>query len=307
MREKLMRRLLLSLCLALGLATTASGASPEDAYLAERDQAIAKIKALDASKRDDDKARAADEAALAALQKRLIEIVGPVRVEGFAKTAKINLETLSQEGMGVDMLDGLAFAPTSGADDGSVLIATTKPLLEGWLKQRAAEPDATFRTPNKVEDALRSDNFYTFAFGADSAFGWAGEIGIAKPAGVEFAFAGIGRRAQIDDPTPVDRLVVAVIKGERALIAEVATGVQIPEYPTCKPIWTRAQAKSAALAKAYAAGGSKDDALDKAGAAATTEGARAWLACVGERAKQAPFYPALKRQAQDLAARMAGG
>src|SRR5580658_10723 len=142
MREKLMRRLLLSLCLALGLATTASGASPEDAYWAERDQAIAKIKALDASKRDDDKARAADEAALAGLQKRLIEIVGPVHVEGFAKTAKINLETLSQEGMGVDMLDGLAFTPTSGADDGSVLIATTKPLLERWLKQRAAEPDA---------------------------------------------------------------------------------------------------------------------------------------------------------------------
>ncbi len=209
--------------------------------------------------------------------------------------------------MGVDMLDGLAFAPTAGAEDGSVLVVTTKPLLEGWLKQRAAEPDAAFRTPGKVEDALRSDNFYTFAFGSDSAFGWAGEIGIAKPVGVEFVFAGIGRRAQVDDPTPVDRLVVAVIKGERALIAEVTAGVKIPEYPVCKTIWTRAQAKSAALAKAYAAGGSKDEALDKASNAATSEGARAWLACVGERVKQAPFYSALKRQAQDLAGRMAGG
>jgi hypothetical protein len=302
-----MRGLSLCLILALGLPTIARAASPEDAYWAERDQAIAKVKALDASKRDDDKARATDEAALATLQKRLIDIVGPVRVEGFAKTAKINLETLSREGMGVDMLDGLAFAPASGAQEDSVLIATTKPLLEEWLKQRAAEPDAAFRTPSKVEDALRSDNFYTFAFGADSAFGWAGEIGIAKPAGVEFVFAGIGRRAQVDDPTPVDRLVVAVIKGERALIAEVAAGVTIPEYPTCKPIWTRAQAKSAALAKAYSAGGSKDEALDKASTAATADGARAWLACVGGRAKQSPFYPALKRQAQDLAARMAGG
>jgi hypothetical protein len=302
-----MRRHLLSLCLAAGLAMTARAASREDAYWVERDQAIAKIKALESSKREDDKARAADEAALARLQKRLIEMVGPVHVEGFVKTAKINLETLSQEGMGVDMLDGLAFTPTSGADDGSVLIATTKPLLEGWLKHRAAEPDASFRTPSKVEDALRSDNFYTFAFGSDSAFGWAGEIGVAIPVGAEFVFAGIGRRAQIDDPTPVDRLVVAVIKGERALIAEVATGVKIPEYPVCKPIWTRAQARSTALAKAYAAGGSKDEALDKASNAATAEGSRAWLACVGERAKQAPFYPALKRQAQDLAARMAGG
>jgi len=302
-----MRRLSLSLILALAFATTARAASPEDAYWAERDKGIAVVKALDASKHDDDKARAADEVALAALQKRLNDIVGPVHVEGFAKSGKINLETLSQEGMGVDMLDGLAFAPTSGADDGSVLIATTKPLLEGWLKQRAAEPDATFRTPSKVEDALRSDNFYTFAFGSDSAFGWAGEIGIAKPAGAEFVFAGIGRRAQVDDPTPVDRLVVAVLKGERALIAEVAAGVNIPEYPVCKPIWARAQAKSAALAKAYAASGSKDEALDKASTAATAEGSRAWLACVGEKAKQAPFYPALKRQAQDLAARMAGG
>jgi hypothetical protein len=301
-----MRRCSLSLILAMGLASWARAASPEDAYWVERDKGIATVKALDASKRDDDKARAADEAALAGLQKRLIDIVGPVHVEGFATSAKINLETLSQEGMGVDMLDGLAFAPTSGTDDGSVLIATTKPLLEGWLKQRAAEPDAAFRTPSKVEDALRSDNFYTFAFDSDSAFGWAGEIGIAKPAGVEFVFAGIGRRAQIDDPTPVDRLVVAVMKGERALIAEVAACVKIPEYPVCKSIWARAQAKSAALTKAYAAGGSKDESLDKASTAATSEGARAWLTCVGDKAKQAPFYPALKKQAQDLAAGMAG-
>ena len=34
--------------------------------------------------------------------------------------------------------------------------------------------------------------------------------------------------------------------------------MKIPEYPVCKPIWARAQAKSAALAKAYAAGESKD-------------------------------------------------
>jgi hypothetical protein len=302
-----MRRLSLSLFLALALAATARGASPEDAYWAERDKGIATVKALDASKRDDEKSRAADEAALAGLQKRLIDMVGPVQVDGFAKTAKINLETLSQEGMGVDMLDGLAFASTSGADDGSVLIVTTKPLLEAWLKQRAAEPDAAFRTPSKVEDALRSDNFYTFAFDSDAAFGWAGEIDIAKPAGAVFAFAGLGRRAQIDDPTPVDRLIVAVMKGERALIAEAAVGVKIPEYPVCKAIWARAQAKSATLAKAYAAGGSKDEALDKASTAATSEGARAWLTCVGDKAKQAPFYPALKKQAQDLAARMAGG
>jgi hypothetical protein len=302
-----MRRLSLSLLLALGFAGRAHAASPEDAYWAERDKGIATVKALDASKHDDEKARAADEAALAGLQKRLIDIVGPVHVEGFAKTAKINLETLSQEGMGADMLDGLAFAPTSGADDGSVLIATTKPLLEGWLKQRAAEPDAAFRTPSKVEEALRSDNFYTFAFGSDSAFGWAGEVAVAKPAGVEFVFAGIGRRAQIDDPTPVDRLVVAAIEGEQVLIAEVAAGVKIPEYPVCKTIWTRAQTKSAALAKAYATGGAKDEALDKASTAATSEGAHAWLACVGERIKQAPFYPALRKQAQDLAGRLAGG
>ncbi len=87
-----MRRIPLSLAIALGLATTARAASPEDAYWAERDKGIATVKVLDASKHEDEKARAADEAALAGLQKRLIEIVGPVRVEGFAKTPKINLE-----------------------------------------------------------------------------------------------------------------------------------------------------------------------------------------------------------------------
>jgi hypothetical protein len=301
-----MRRLIV-MSLAMALAFAACAAAPEDPYWAERDAGIAKVKALEATKHDDAKAQAADEEALAALQKRLVAIVGPIAVRGYAKTPKINLETLSQEGMGVNMLDGLAFAPEPDPQDGSVLIVTTPPLLERWLKDRAAETDAAFRTPVKAEEALREDHFYTFAFGSDAAFGWAAEIDIAKPAGADYVLAGVGRRAQVDDPSPVDRLVVTVFKSGRALIAETAMRVKIPEFPACKSIWDKALARSQTLSKAYAEGGSKDETLDKASLAATEDGSRAWLACVGERAKQTPLYSAVKKQAQELAARLAGG
>ena len=298
---------LAALLAVLLLAAPALAASSEDDYWAARDKGVAAVEALEAAKTDDAKLQAADSAVLADLEKRLIAFIGPVMVKGFAKTPKINPETLSQQGIGVNLLDGLAFAPTPDSNDASALIVTTRPLLEAWLKARAAETDPAFRVAAKPEEALRASNFYTFAFGNDAAFGWAAEIAIEKPAGADFALAGVGRRAQIDGPWPFDRLVVAVMKGGRALIAEVPAKAGIPAHPSCKPIWDKAQAKAEALSKAYADGGAKEERLDKAGAAATEEGSRAWAVCVVERARTTAIYPGLKRQARELAERLAGG
>jgi hypothetical protein len=298
---------LTALFAALSLAAPALATSPEEDYGAARDKGIAAVKALQDSKADDPKVDAVDEAALAELQARLIPIVGPVSVKGFSKTAKINLETLSQQGMGVNLLDALAFAPTPDPKDGSILLATTRPLLEKWLKARAAESDAPSRSPTKPEEALRTGDFYSSAFESDAAFDWAGEVAIDKPAGADLAVAGLGERAQAEGPWPPSRLVVAVIKGDRVRIAEVATALKIPVYPACKTVWNKAEAKYQALMKAYAAGGAKDEKLDKASTAAEEDGYRAWLACEGDRAKHAPFYSGLNRQAQDLAERLAGG
>jgi hypothetical protein len=73
--------ILLALSLAAGGALAAS---PEAAYLAvPRNTAIAEIKALEDSKASESAIQAAEDKAVADLEKRLSDIVGPVAVRGF--------------------------------------------------------------------------------------------------------------------------------------------------------------------------------------------------------------------------------
>jgi hypothetical protein len=70
-------------------------ASPEGAYLAARDKAIAEIKALEDSKSSESAIHPAEDKAIADLEKRLRDIVGPVAVTGFPPADRLNL-ALSQ-------------------------------------------------------------------------------------------------------------------------------------------------------------------------------------------------------------------
>ena len=292
----------------LALVCTAFAATPEQAYFAARDKAIAQLKALP---RDADVAKgdAMQTAALADLQKRLVDLVGRSSVKGFSPSPKINLETLSDE-PGFGMLDGLAYARTGKGQkgqDGSRLVVTTKSLLAAWLRARAAESDAALRVPSGMEAALRSNSFYTFAVGDDVAFSRAAEIEVVKPEGAEFAVAALGRWSQDIGPSPLDRLTVALVKGDRVFVADVVPDAKGPHLPACKAIWEAASAKADAIIKAYQKGGAKDDALFDKSTKAQQQGDEQWLACAGRAVKTAPFYSRLKREAQDLVDRLAGG
>jgi hypothetical protein len=286
----------------LALVSAAHAASPEDAYLAARDKAIAQLKALPA----DARAEAIQTAALAALQKRLMALIGRSSVKGFSPSPRINLETLRDE-PGFGMLDGLAYAPAGKGQEGSRLVATTKSLLAIWLRARAAESDASVRVSAQMETALRSDTFYTFAVGQDAAFSRAAEIEVAKPVGADFAVAALGRWSQDIGPSPLDRLVVAVVKGGRVFVADVEPAAKAPEFPACKAIWDAANAEAGKIIEAYQKGGAKDDALFDKSTKSQQQGEERWLACAGRAVKAAPFYPRLKSEAQDLVERMAGG
>src|SRR5689334_22445889 len=104
----------------LWLTPAAHAATAEDAYIAARDAAIAKIKALEAkSVETSDKAQ---ELARADLEKRLQEIVGDLDVEGFQHKGALNLESLSRNDVGFGMLDGLRFI---AGDSGPQIVVTT--------------------------------------------------------------------------------------------------------------------------------------------------------------------------------------
>ena len=138
----------------------AFAASPEDDYIAARDKAIAAIAALNSANAPVETLDAADAKARADLEGRLSSLLGPLAVAGFPATGTSNLESLSDADVGYGMLDVLRYART---DDGPSLVATTRGLLDRWLRSRATETDANLKLPTGIDEALKLDAFYTQA------------------------------------------------------------------------------------------------------------------------------------------------
>jgi hypothetical protein len=288
-------------------ASAARAASPEEGYLAARDKALAAMKKLETAQASDAKMQATETAAFADLLKRLVPIVGPVSVKGFPHPPRVNLETLG-DGPGNNMLDGLSFEADPDKPDGARLVVTTKPLFVAWAKASAADAaDTADRLPEAAEEAMRSDNFYTGAIGSDAGFSRGLEIEVEKPAGADFAFAALGRWAQDVGPSPLDRIVAGVIKGGRIFVADVDAAAKAPELPACKAVWDAANAKADKLVAADKKGGNKDQKLVDESEKIQEKGNQDWLDCEGQAVKAGATYPALKKEAQDLLARMAGG
>jgi len=297
-------RWLVVLAAVLIAAPAARAGSPEQSYIAARDKALAAMKKLETAQASDAKMQATEKAAFADLLKRLLAIVGPVSVKGFSHPPKVNLETLG-DGPGNNMLDGLSFLSDPEKPDGSKLVVTTRPLFAAWAKASAA--DAANRVPETLEDAMRSDDFYTGAIGSDASFSRGLEIEVEKPAGADFAFAALGRWSQDVGPSPLDRIVAGVIKGGRIFAVDYEAAAKAPESPACKAVWDAADAKSDKLSAAYQKGGAKDEKLLDESEKTQTQGSQDWLECEGKAVKSGASYPALKTEAQDLVARMAGG
>jgi hypothetical protein len=287
----------------LALVSAAYAASPEEDYFAARDKAIVQEQML-TRLGNRDKAEAIQSVVLADLEKRLLALVGPTSVTGFSSQPKINLETLG-EGTDYGKLDGLAYGSSEPGSHDSRLIVTTKSLLVAWLRGHAVEI-ASARDPVNLDEALRSDTFYALALGDGSAFSRAAEIGIAKPADAEFAVAAIARRSSVIEPSPLDRVVVAVVKNSRVFVADVASATKIPEVPACLALWRAADAKADVIENTSQEDGDDPIPFDQIRKIRET-GARDWLACAGRAIGSAPFYPRLEQQAQALVDRMAGG
>jgi hypothetical protein len=89
-------RLLAFVAISISFAVAALAAAPEDGYWAARERALAQLKALADAKADPLEIRKIERAALAVLQRNVIDIVGPVDVEGFAKRPKSHLAALTE-------------------------------------------------------------------------------------------------------------------------------------------------------------------------------------------------------------------
>lgn len=279
-----MRFLAFALCL---FAAPALAAAPEDDYLATRDKYIAKIKKLEKVKNGEDAVQAEHDKDLADLEKRLQAIIGDASVKGFPAKGKINLDSLTDSGVGFGMLDALRF---QSGEEGPTIVVTTDALFDKWLTQWRKEEK---KAPAQAEAALRSDSFYTSAIGSDAAYTRSAVLEIEKPAGVDFAFAQMGGWAQDIGPNDSQEMIVTLRKGGKLYIASSALKAAAAKIPACGAIW------SAAQKKAEKQGGEARMRTEEKGDAD-------YHACFNARAPQEKWFPAVVKEAQDFAARAAG-
>jgi hypothetical protein len=280
----------------------ALAASPEEAYLAARDQYIAKQKRLEKAKADEKIIDSAHEKALADLEQRLRQIIGDLNVKDLPAQGKINLESLTDSSVGSGMLDGLVFAT---GDEGPRLVVTTESLLDSWLRTQAEWWKKKQKSPPDADSALRSDGFYTEAIGSDAAFTSSAELPIAKPGGVTFAYASLGGWAQDIGPFPPDRIIVALRKDGKVYLASEKPKAAITKIPACEEIWKQSERRAEKLYAGYTASRLKDQKLFDEYTRAQETGDADFHACFAERAPREAFFAAVKREARAFADRIA--
>lgn len=295
-------RLIWTLLFALA-GGTAFAASPEDDYIAARDKAISDIAALESSNAQVEALDAANAKAQADLEKRLSAILGPLSVKDFPATGTINLESLSASDIGFGMLDGLRYAKS---DEGPSIVATTRGLADRWLQSRADGDDESLRLPTSLDEALKLDGFYTQAIGADAAFVKTLDFPLKKPEGADIAVARLGGWTQDVGPIYDQQVVVAMVKGDRVLIAEAPASPPVPKIAACEAIWTTADATAQKFQETYQGTDLKDQQAYDSANAAWEKGDGDYRACMGERLPGDPTFPALLAEAQQLADHMAG-
>ncbi len=279
----------------------APAATQEEDYVAARDAAIASIKKVEAKNPDADVSKT-DRKALADLEKRLQAIIGPLAVKPYLAKGKIAIETLSDNEVGGGGLDALRFGKDG---DGPNVYVTTEGLLARWIAKPADWWTTKRKTPPSTDEALANPEFYTFAVGEDAAFSQTAELPIKKPAGADAALAKLGGWAQDIGPNPSQVVIVALRKGGKVYIAS-ETAKQHKGIPACEIVWKEAGRKADALFKKYQESAAKDEKIFNAYTAEQEKGDKDYRACYADRLPKEAFFPALLKEAQEIADRFGG-
>lgn len=296
-----MRPARLALPLLFLVVGAAPAATPEDDYIAARDAAIAKIKKVEAKNPSADTSKM-DGKALADLEKRLQAIIGPLDVKPYPEKGKIAFDSLSENNVGSGALDALRF---STEDDSHQAYVTTDGLLVRWLSKPEEWWTKIRKTPPTVEEALANPELYTYAIGVDAAWAKTADLPIARPQGTSHAVALLGGWAQDVGPNPAQEIIVALRKDGKLYLAQEEARSYKP-IPACEAVWTEGQRKADEILKKYSDSGSKDQKIFDEYSAAQAKADQDYRACYADRAPKEPYFPALVKEAQEIADRFGG-
>jgi len=279
-----------ALAALLSWPLAALAASPEQAYLAARDAAIAKLKT---DGEVSDAMMKQEKAARADLAKRLAKIIGPVAIKGLAAKGTANLDTLFEGDVGFGMLDGLRYATSDGKQ---AVVVTTTGLLDAWVAGRPQDS----KLPASATEALKAETAYTQAISSDAAVSRYAEIPITKPAGASFAYAMLTATSQdVGPPAPTD-IIVALIAGDRAYIVSANATAKITAIGACEAIAKELSAQADVAYQKYTASELKDEAAFNESTRLRESADTEYRRCYGEKASSEPFFAGVLKQAQAL-------
>jgi hypothetical protein len=287
---------LLILAAALLSPIAAHAASPEDAYIAARDAAIAAFqktadtKAVEARNKQHDKVQKE-------LERKLKAIVGPFAMRGFPAEGKINLDTLFSEDEGFGMLDGIVYGETES--DRSVVV-TTDGLLRKWLEAHGDRTKGQTNPPVDPAAATQTELFYSQAISTDAAVVGYADIPLAKPDSAKFVAAMLASRTQDLSPPAPDHLFVALARGGRVFIVDEKLDKAMGPIAECDEVTKIAQKKADEADRAYAASDPKDEKLADVGSKLRNDGDEAFRRCYGEKVKPLPMFKTASDQARAI-------
>ena len=300
--------LLAALVAQAAYGTTEGAAGPagsvgDDAYLAARRAAVARIKTLDEAGGGYTEARTQLETRLLHdLEGTLRRVVGPVAVKGFWAPGHANLQTLSAD-VGAGALDAMSFQTRDQKTD---LYVTTERVFLMWLKEHEVWFPDEPPLPQDAKDALHVASFYTQAISADAAISLYGSPPVAPPGDATLAIAQLDGASQ-DQPAPrPDQLTVSVMRRGKVLMIVTPLNTAFSPIPACDALRatyeTQREALSGAAEKKRKAAAA--DTVDEASMDALThleaEAAAATLRCFATHAKDQPAFAAAGAQAQAL-------
>jgi hypothetical protein len=284
----------LAVALAL-LGSGASAATPDEAFVAERDAFIAKfnppgdpVAPTDAASKDMERARTE-------LTKRLRSIIGPVNVKGFSGEGEYSVGSLFKGDMEFGMLDGLVFKRGKETQ----LVVTTTAVAQSWIKSTDGFLEEGQAAPKDLPSALVLDDFYTRATSSDAAASNMGELPVTRPAGVDFAYAMLAIRRQDTGAGPAEEMLIGAIVPPRLYVLSTPIA-KIAMMPPCAKLLKDAEAKADKMVADNEKSKTPNDNVGDEAEKLRDQGDEAMRKCFAERVKSNPEFARLTKQAQDF-------
>jgi len=278
--------LVTALCAPLAQAAESKQATIEATYIKTRDDFRHRLETSTYSYDEDDRA-------LAALNKQMIQVIGPVLIDGFPQEGALNLGTLVVSEIGGDNVDGLVFYNHAH----ETLFVTTDGLLNSYV---AGHPEL----PKQMRDLSRSEGLYTFSIGGDAAVSNFADVPVTAGKGQDIAYAFLGLAAQDIGSFVPDEIYVFVYSRKRIFLVSAPVRTRVGEIAACKRVWDAYAKKSEKALTAYRDSDLKDKEAFNEHLRAENKGFAAYTECYKEKTRNQPFFSALLKQAQSIVDRL---